>query len=45
LAPFRRDDHRPYPTSQLFATEPVQKWLLGKEPPQKLTITVGEAEE
>jgi hypothetical protein len=23
----------------------VQKWLLGKEPPQKLTITVGEAEE
>ena len=23
----------------------VQKWLLGKEPPQKLTITIGEAEE
>jgi hypothetical protein len=23
----------------------VQKWLLGKEPPRKLTITVGEAEE
>jgi hypothetical protein len=22
LGPFRRDDHRPYPTSQLFATEP-----------------------
>jgi hypothetical protein len=23
----------------------VQKWLLGKEPPQKLTITIGEATE
>jgi hypothetical protein len=23
----------------------VQKWLLGKEPPQKLTLTIGEAEE
>jgi hypothetical protein len=23
----------------------VQKWLLGKEPPEKLTITIGEAEE
>jgi hypothetical protein len=23
----------------------VQKWLLGKEPPRKLTITVGEVEE
>jgi hypothetical protein len=23
----------------------VQKWLLGNEPPQKLTITIGEAEE
>jgi len=23
----------------------VQKWLLGKEPPKKLTITVGEMEE
>ena len=22
----------------------VQKWLLGNEPPQKLTITIGEAE-
>jgi hypothetical protein len=23
----------------------VQKWLLGKEPPKKLTITIGAAEE
>jgi hypothetical protein len=23
----------------------VQKWLLGKEPPRKLTITIGEVEE
>ncbi len=23
----------------------VQKWLLGKEPPEKLTITIGETEE
>jgi hypothetical protein len=23
----------------------VQKWLLGKEPPKKLTITIGETEE
>ncbi len=23
----------------------VQKWLLGKEPPQRLTITIGAAEE
>ena len=23
----------------------VQKWLLGNQPPQKLTITIGEAEE
>jgi hypothetical protein len=23
----------------------VQKWLLGKEPPQKLTIAIGEATE
>jgi hypothetical protein len=23
----------------------VQKWLLGKEPPQRLTITLGEVEE
>ena len=23
----------------------VQKWLLGKEPPKRLTITIGEAEE
>jgi hypothetical protein len=23
----------------------VQKWLLGKEPPGKLTITIGEVEE
>jgi hypothetical protein len=23
----------------------VQKWLLGNEPPQKLTITIGEADE
>jgi hypothetical protein len=23
----------------------VQKWLLGNEPPRKLTITIGEAEE
>jgi hypothetical protein len=23
----------------------VQKWLLGKEPPQKLTVTLSEAEE
>ena len=23
----------------------VQKWLLRKEPPKKLTITIGEAEE
>ena len=22
----------------------VQKWLLGNEPPQKLTITIGEAD-
>jgi hypothetical protein len=22
----------------------VQKWLLGNEPPQRLTITIGEAE-
>jgi hypothetical protein len=23
----------------------MQKWLLGKEPPRKLTITIGEVEE
>jgi hypothetical protein len=23
----------------------VQKWLLGNQPPRKLTITIGEAEE
>ena len=23
----------------------VQKWLLGNEPPKRLTITIGEAEE
>jgi hypothetical protein len=23
----------------------VQKWLLGKEPPKRLTVTIGEAEE
>jgi hypothetical protein len=22
----------------------VQKWLLGKEPPQRLSVTIGEAE-
>lgn len=22
----------------------VQKWLLGKEPPKRLTVTIGEAE-
>ena len=23
----------------------IQKWVLGKEPPEKLTITIGETEE
>jgi hypothetical protein len=23
----------------------VQKWLLGKEPPKRLTVTIGEVEE
>src|ERR671919_2498049 len=27
LASFRRDDHRPYPTNPLFATEPQRQYL------------------
>ena len=34
-------DGRPPAIGTLY----VQKWLLGKEPPRKLTITIGEAEE
>jgi hypothetical protein len=28
-----------------IGTRYMQKWLLGKEPPRKLTITIGEVEE
>jgi hypothetical protein len=33
-------DGKPPATGTLY----VQKWLLGKEPPKRLTVTIGEAE-
>jgi hypothetical protein len=49
---FGAGDKEYYPLPGRFRWEPpaigtlyVQKWLLGKEPPKQLTVTIGEAEE